>query len=406
MEKVVDKFVRYVKIETTSIEEEEVKQPTNDKEWDLINLLADELKQMKLEVTVSKFGYVYTKIPSNTDKKVPKICFISHVDTSPELTGKNVNPQIWKNYDGKDINIGNGYVLSVEDNPLLSSFKGKTLITTDGSTLLGSDDKAGVSEIMCMTEYLVNHPEVKHGDIMIAFTPDEEIGRGTDNFDVKFFGADYGYTVDGGTLGELEYENFNAASMIVEVFGKTIHPGEAKNKMKNALRIIGEFDNMLPENMRPEHTEGYEGFYHLLELSGTVEKAKASYLIREHDKELFNVKKELAKSVETYLNAKYGKDTVKVTIKDSYPNMAEVIKDHFHLIENAKKAMTNVGVTPVVKPIRGGTDGAKLSFENLPCPNICTGGQNFHSRYEYACLDDMEKVVEILIEIVKIYHDF
>lgn len=402
MEKLLDKFLRYVKVETTSIEEEEVKQPSNDKEWDLLRMLEKELKGLGVNTRLSEFGYLYAVIPSNSKKKIPSLAFIAHVDTSPDVSGANVKPQIVKDYNGEDIVLNKDITISVTDNPILAKLKGKTLITTDGTTLLGADDKAGVSEIMCLVEYLVN-TDIEHGDICIAFTPDEEIGRGTDNFDIVNFGADFGYTIDGGSLGELEFENFNAASLMVEVFGKTIHPGDAKDKMVNAIRILNEYDNILPSQMKPEYTSGYEGFYHLHTMSGSVENAKAEYLIREHDKTLFENKKQLALDIGKLLNKKYGDGTVKVTIKDSYYNMAEIIKEHYHLIDNAVVAMERVGVTPIIKPIRGGTDGARLSFMNLPCANICTGGQNYHSKREFACLEDMEKVVKILIEIVKIY---
>ena len=404
MEKLLDKFLRYVKVETTSNEDEEVVQPSSQKEWALGKMLYQELLDMGLkETTLSKNCYVYSKIGANTDKKLPALCFIAHIDTSPDASGKNVNPNIVRDYNLQDIVLKEGMVLRLQDNPTLKNCEGKTIITTDGNTLLGADDKAGVCEIMCAVEYILEHREFEHGDIYIVFTPDEEIGRGTDNFDFELCKADFGYTVDGGTLGELEYENFNAASLICEFFGKTIHPGDAKNKMKNAIRIANEFDNMLPENMRPEYTEKYEGFFHLHELNGNVEYSKSEYLIREHDKALFESKKKLAKNICDFLNQKYGKDTVKVTIKDSYYNMAEIIKDNFHLIENAKKGMKKAGVKPNIVAIRGGTDGARLSYMNLPCANLSTGGQNYHSRYEYAVLEDMEKMVEVILNIITEY---
>ena len=404
MEKLLDKFLRYVKVETTSNEDEEVIQPSSPNEWTLGQMLCKELKDMGLDNTViSDYCYVYSKIESNVDKKLPALCFIAHMDTSPDASGKNVKPQIIENYDLKDIVLNEKTILKVEDNPTLKNCKGKTIITTDGNTLLGADDKAGVSEIMCAVEYILTHKDFKHGDIYIVFTPDEEIGRGTDNFDFNICRADYGYTIDGGTLGELEYENFNASSLICEFFGKTIHPGDAKNKMKNAIRLANEFDNMLPDNMRPEYTENYEGFFHLHDIKGNVEYAKSEYLIREHDKTLFETKKQLAQNIGGFLNKKYGEGSVKVSIKDSYYNMSEIIKKDFHLIENAKKSMEKVGIVPKIVPIRGGTDGARLSYMNLPCANLSTGGQNYHSRYEYAILDDMEKMVEVILNIITEY---
>lgn len=409
MEKLIEKFKRYVKIETASIDEEEIKQPSNPKEWDLLKLLDKELRELGIESTLSEKGYVYGLIKGNTIKEVPSLCFIAHIDTSPDASGENVNPRIWENYDCRDLYLNDinkeekPIILKLEDNPYLKECKGKTIITSDGRTLLGADDKAGVAEIMCMAEYLVNNPSFEHGDIYIVFTPDEEIGRGTENFDFEKCKAKFGYTVDGGTLGELEYENFNAGSMICEFNGRTIHPGDAKNKMKNAIRIANEFDRMLPENMRPEYTENYEGFFHLHNISGTVEFCKSEYLIREHDKNLFEKKKELAKKVGDYINLKYGDNTVKVIIKDSYYNMSEIIKNNFHLITNAIEGMKKAGVCANVKPIRGGTDGARLSFMNLPCANLSTGGQNYHSRYEYAVLEDMEKMVEVILNIIGIY---
>lgn len=385
---------------------DEDKQPSSDKQWGLINMLEDELNALGVENRVSNYGYVYAFLKSNIDRDCPKLCFIAHVDTSPDVSGKDVKPKVIENYDGEEIYLGKGNYLSPIDYPLLSSFKGKTLITTSGDTLLGADDKAGVSEIMCLVEYLVNNPDVKHGDICIAFTPDEEVGRGSEHFDVEGFNADFGYTVDGGTLGEIEYENFNAASLTVEVNGTTIHPGSAKNKMVNAIRILNEFDRMLPEYMRPEYTEGYEGFYHLHTMTGSVDKATAHYLIREHNGNRFAGKKARINGIVDYLNNEYGCGTVVAEIKDSYYNMADVIKNHFHLVDNARLAMEKANVTPAVVPIRGGTDGARLSFMNLPCANLSTGGQNYHSVYEYACLEDMETMVEVLKNLVEIYANF
>lgn len=405
MTKLLDKFLRYVKIETTSLDKNSC-QPSSEKEWDLINLLKDELVNLGVKnVEVSKYGYIYAKIPSNINRKVPSICFIAHVDTADDVSGKNVKPLIHENYNGKDIKLNENLTLTVDENPALKNLIGQTIITSSGDTLLGADDKSGVAIIMSMVQYFMENPNIEHGDICIAFTPDEEIGRGTENFDVKNFGADYGYTIDGGSLGEIEYQNFNAASMVAEFFGKTIHPGDAKNRMINSINIFNEFHNNLPSLMRPEHTENFEGFFHLHSLQGSVDYTKAEYLIREHNKELFNDKKNLCKVIGDNINKKFNSNVCKITIKDSYYNMEEIIKQNFHLVTNAKKAMELANVEPIIKPIRGGTDGANLSFMNLPCANLCTGGYNFHSNLEFVPLESMEKILEIVINIIKIYSE-
>ncbi|MDE6184368.1 MAG: peptidase T, partial [Lachnospiraceae bacterium] len=330
-----------------------------------------------------------------------------HMDTSPAVTGAGVKPRIVENYDGNDLvlNEEKQIVMKVADFPELASYKGKRLIVTDGTTLLGADDKAGVAEIMAMAEHLLKHPEIEHGRIRIGFTPDEEVGAGADHFDVELFGADYAYTVDGGRLGELEYENFNAAGAKVVVHGRSVHPGEAKDKMRNAILMVQEFHSMLPIAENPMYTCGYEGFYHLDRLSGTVEEAEAEYIIRDHDREKFEKKKALFRQVGEFLNRKYGERTVEIYLTDSYYNMKEIIEKHMHLVENAKEAMKELEISPVVVPIRGGTDGARLSFMGLPCPNLCTGGANFHGRFEYACADDMEMIVELLVRIAGKYRE-
>lgn len=403
MSKVIEKFLNYVKIDTQSDENSTVC-PTTAKQHDLAKLLVKELEEMGAEdITYdTEHCYVYASIPASEgcDGR-PVLGFIAHMDTAPAVTGENVKPRIIENYDGKDIvlNDEKNIVMKVSDFPELTEYTGKRLIVTDGTTLLGADDKAGIAEIMTMAEQLLSHKEIPHGKIRIGFTPDEEVGAGADYFDVKLFGADYAYTVDGGKLGELEYENFNAAGAKVTFHGRSVHPGDAKNKMVNALLLAMEFQNMLPVFENPMYTEKYEGFYHLDLLSGSVEKAQAEYIIRDHDKDKFEQKKETFLKIGDYLNEKYGKDTVLIEMKDSYYNMREIIEQHMQLIENAKAAMEETGVNPIVVPIRGGTDGARLSYMGLPCPNLCTGGHNFHGRFEYICADSMEKIVEILLKL-------
>ena len=407
MERVIENFLEYVKIDTQSSEESSTT-PSTHKQHDLAEVLEKQLREMGAEdITYDKeHCYLYATIPSTAGyEQVPVIGFIAHMDTSPAVTGTGVKPRIVEDYDGKDIVLHREkqIVMKVVDFPELSSYQGKRLIVTDGTTLLGADDKAGVAEIMAMAEYLLKHEEIAHGRIRIGFTPDEEVGAGADHFDVALFNADYAYTVDGGRLGELEYENFNAAGAKVTVHGRSVHPGEAKDKMRNAILMVQEFQAMLPVSENPMYTCGYEGFYHLDQLHGTVEQAVAEYIIRDHDRVKFEKKKETFIRIGEFLNSKYGEGTFVIDLKDSYYNMKEMIEKHMHLVNHAKEAMEELGIQPVVVPIRGGTDGARLSFMGLPCPNLCTGGQNFHGRFEYACIDEMEMIVKLLIRIAEKY---
>ena len=400
----LERFLKYVSFDTQS-DESSTTFPSTEKQKVLLNYLADEMRGLGLtEVEMDSYGYVMGTIPATPGcEDKPVIGFISHVDTSPDMSGKDIKPQIIEHYDGKDIRLNETVTMRVADFPELSFFKGHTLITTDGTTLLGADDKAGVAEIMTMAEYLLSHPEIKHGKIRIGFTPDEEVGRSVDYFDVARFGAQYAYTVDGGFEGELEYENFNAASAHFDVQGKNIHPGSAKDKMLNALRVVCEIDALLPEAQRPEHTEGYEGFYHLASISGSVEKAESYYIIRDHDRAKFEQKKDFARQVADFMNLKYGEGTVTLTLKDQYYNMREMVEPHPELIARAEEAMRKAGVVPAVKPIRGGTDGARLSYMGLPCPNLFTGGMNFHGKYEYASLDTMKRALQTLINLAELW---
>ena len=401
MSEVLDRFLRYVSYDTQSKEEEEAI-PSTSSQLALAKLLRDELTQMgAAQVRMDDHGYVYAKILSNTSRSVPALGFIAHMDTSPALSGRDVKPQLVKNYDGGDIclNQEHGIVLSPADFPELLEYKGQTLVTTDGTTLLGADDKAGAAEIMSMAAWLLAHPEEEHGDICIAFTPDEEVGRGADLFDVEGFGAAGAYTVDGGALGELEYENFNAASARLTIQGSSIHPGSAKGRMKNAILIGMEFQSLLPTFENPMYTEGYEGFYHLDHMEGNVEQAVLEYIIRDHDREKFEKKKVFFQQAADFLNQKYGENTVQPVIRDSYYNMREVIEPHFYLVERAKAAMEELGITPRIAPIRGGTDGARLSYMGLPCPNLCAGGHNAHGKYEYVSVESMERIVELLVRL-------
>lgn len=405
MEKVTDRFLRYVQIDTQS-DEEGTGTPTTEKQHELARLLVEELTKMGAEeITYDKeHCYVYASIPATEGmEKKPVMGFISHMDTSPAVSGANVRPRIITAYDGKDIvlNSGLGIVMKTADFPELKEYQGKSLIVTDGTTLLGADDKAGVAEIMTMAEYLLSHRDVPHGKLRIGFTPDEEVGAGADYFDVELFSADCAYTVDGGKLGELEYENFNAAGARVTFHGRSVHPGDAKNKMKNALLTAMEFQGMLPVSENPMYTEKYEGFYHLDALNGDIERAVADYIIRDHSREKFEQKKALFEKAGAFLNEKYGEGTVEIELKDSYYNMKEIIEDHMELIDHAMEAMREAGVEPVVVPIRGGTDGARLSYMGLPCPNLCTGGHNFHGRFEYICIESMEAVVRILLNLAR-----
>ncbi|MBR4438815.1 MAG: peptidase T [Bacteroidales bacterium] len=404
MEKVQEKFLRYVGVWTTSDPEAECA-PSTARQLDLINLLANELKALKIKVKTTPKGVLMATVPSNLPKgkKAPVIGFIAHVDTAPDAEGKDIKPQIIPNYNGKDIilNKAKKVRLSVEQFPELKEYKGQTLITTDGTTLLGADDKAGVAEIMCAAEYMVNHPEFKHGTIKIAFTPDEEVGRGVENFSVKDFGADFAYTMDGGAVGELEFENFNAASAKIEVQGCNIHPGYAKNKMINAIIVVNEVLAMLPPKERPEHTCKYQGFFHVVGINGTVENATANIIIRDHDSIIFNRRKKLFTSIQNKMDRKYGRGVVKITVKDQYYNMRKIVEPQYHIVQRAIDAMKKAGVKPKIQPIRGGTDGAMLSFRGLPCPNIFAGGLNFHGKLEYVPVESMEKAVQVILNIAE-----
>ena len=404
MEKILDRFLRYVAIDTQSDENSE-SQPSAAKELDLLKLLCKELNDMGVEATLDEYGYVMGSIPSNIDKKVPAIGFIAHVDTSPDASGKDVKPQIIKDYDGGDIELKGvpGLFLKPSEFPELLAHKGETIITTDGTTLLGADDKAGVAEIMDAVQYIVEHPEFKHGDIKIGFTPDEEIGRGVVKFDVKRFGADYAYTMDGGEIGELEFENFNAASAKIHIQGRNVHPGYAKDKMKNAILIGMEFNDLLPIGQRPELTEGYDGFFHIISFKGSVEEADFGYIIRDHDRKKFEEKKELIAQCAHFINVKYGEGTAVLEVKDQYYNMREQVEPYYFIVEKAVKAMEMAGIKPKIQPIRGGTDGANLSFKGLPCPNIFAGGMNFHGKMEFAPLENIEKASEVVLNIIKLY---
>ena len=407
LEKVADRFIRYVKIDTQSREELSDKVPSTDKQRDLAKLLYQELSELGASDVryEEEHCYVYAVIPPNMDKEVPAIGFIAHMDTSDAVSGTNVNPRVIENYDGTDIVLNEELhiVTKVSEFPMLKECKGKTLIVTDGTTLLGGDDKAGVAEIMAMAEYFLMNPEIKHGKICIGFTPDEEVGNGVAFFDVKGFGADYAYTVDGGELGDMSYECFHAASAKVCVHGKSVHPGYAKNIMKNAIKLAYEFINELPAEECPECTEGYEGFYHVTDIKGTVEEAEVDYIIRDHDRTIFEERKAKVLAVAEKLNTRYGETVYEVQMKDSYNNMKEMIEKEMHIVDYAKEAMLREQVTPKVSPIRGGTDGARLSFDGLLCPNLCTGSEGHHGRNEFACVEDMEKIVEILKQIIFLY---
>lgn len=400
----LERFLRYVRIDTESVSDV-AQYPSSEKQKNLLRLLRDELSCLGISARMDeKNGYVYASIPANTKGKY-KLGFIAHVDTSSAVSGKNVKPVITENYDGKDIALAEGRRLSPSEFPELSSHVGKTIISSDGTTLLGADDKAGVAVIMQLAQILAVHSELKHGEIKIAFTPDEEVGRGTDFFDIKSFGADGAYTIDGGGLGELEYENFNAAGVKVCVTGKSVHPGSAKGLMTNANLVLMELQALLPEFQNPMYTEGYEGFFHLCDMQGTCDEATANYIIRDHDRQKFERKKQLFAECVDFLNVKYGAGTVVAEIKDSYYNMKEKILPHKHLVDNACLAMEKAGVTPKVCPIRGGTDGARLSYEGLPCPNLFTGGYNFHGRYEYIPLEDMQKALDVALNLVELYSE-
>lgn len=402
MENLLDRFLRYVAVDTQSDENSE-SQPSTEKQLVLLEMLRDELRALGLEAELDQWGYVMATLPSNLDHKAPAIGFIAHVDTSPDASGKDVKAQIIRDYDGGDIELKGvpGLALRVADFPELADYKGQTIITTDGTTLLGADDKAGVAEIMNAVEYLVEHPEVKHPEVKIGFTPDEEIGRGVVKFDVARFGADYAYTMDGGAIGELEFENFNAAAATVKIQGRNIHPGYAKGKMKNAMLIGMEFNSLLPVEQRPEYTEGYEGFYHLIGFKGSVEQAELSYILRDHDLGLYEKRKETMLRCAEFINAKWGEGTASVELRHQYYNMRKEVEPHYHIIEKAVKAMEMNGIKPKIQPIRGGTDGANLSFMGLPCPNIFAGGHNFHGKMEFVPLESMEAASRVILGILE-----
>ncbi|MBR6280009.1 MAG: peptidase T [Bacteroidales bacterium] len=404
MEKLQDKFLRYVAVDTQSDENSE-SQPSSARQLDLLRMLCAELNAMGVSATLDEFGYVMGTLPSNTDREVPKLGFIAHVDTSPDASGANVKPQVILDYDGSDVPLRGveGLYLKPDEFPELLDHKGETLITTDGTTLLGADDKAGVAEIMSAVEYLVEHPEIRHGDIKIGFTPDEEIGRGVAKFDVARFGADFAYTMDGGEVGELEFENFNAAAASVHIQGRNVHPGYAKGKMKNAIRIATEFDSLLPVEQKPEYTEGYDGFFHIISFNGTVEEADFSYIIRDHDMEKYEAKKKEIQRVADIINARYGEGTATVKVRHQYYNMRKQVEPHYHIVEKAVKAMEMAGVQPRIQPIRGGTDGANLSFMGLPCPNIFAGGLNFHGKMEWVTVENMEKARQVILNLISLY---
>ena len=405
MEKILDRFLRYVAVDTKADPESDT-QPSAARELDLLKMLRDELVAMGVEATLDEYGYVMASIPSNCGKaEVPAIGFIAHADTAPDASGANIKPQIIEKYDGGEIALKGvpGLSLKPSEFPEMLQYVGQTLITTDGTTLLGADDKAGIAEIMNAVQYIVEHPEFKHGDIKIGFTPDEEIGRGVVKFDVAKFGAKYAYTMDGGSVGELEYENFNAAGATISIQGCNVHPGTAKGKMRNATLIGMELHNLLPVEQRPEYTAGYEGFFHLISFKGEVETATFSYIIRDHDMQLFEDKKVLIQKCVDFINQKYGEGTATLDLKHQYYNMRKQVEPHYHIIEKAMKAMEMEGIVPNIKPIRGGTDGANLSFMGLPCPNIFAGGHNFHGKMEYVPLESMQKASQVILNIVKLY---
>lgn len=405
MKNVLERFLHYVKFDTSS-DDKSTTYPSTKKQLDLANHLVEELKNLKLEnIELNHYGYVTATLPANTDTKSPTLAFIAHMDTSPAVSGANVKPQIIKNYSGGEIllNKEKNIVLSSQQFPQLNNYIGQDLITTDGTTLLGADDKAGIAEIITALEYLIKNPDIKHGTIKVAFTPDEEIGRGVDYFDIEKFGADYAYTVDGGEIGELNYETFNAAQARIIIKGISCHTGTAKNNMINSMHLGMEFNSMLPINEKPEYTEGYEGFFHLEEFQGTVEKTELRYLIRDHNKLKFDKRKKQMKKIVDFLNNKYGLPIINLEIKDQYYNLKEKIEEEFHLVTNAKKAMESLGIPTLITPIRGGTDGAILSYKGLPCPNLFTGGHNFHSLYEYIPVQSMEKAVQVIVKIVQLY---
>ncbi|MFK2825708.1 peptidase T [Bacillus sp. B190/17] len=404
---IINRFTSYVKVDTQS-DENSSTTPSTPGQWTLLRMLEAELNEIGMkEVTVDENGYLMATLPANTDKNVPVIGFLAHVDTATDFTGANVNPQVVESYDGKDIVLSEAQsiILSPADFPELPQYHGHTLITTDGTTLLGADNKAGIAEIMTAMSYLIKHPEIKHGKIRVAFTPDEEIGRGPHKFDVDAFNAAFAYTIDGGPLGELQYESFNAAGAKVTVYGKNVHPGSAKGKMVHSAKIAMELHGTLPADEAPEYTEGYEGFYHLIAISGDVEKTEMQYIIRDHDKDQFQTRKQTFSSIVKDLQDKYGQNRISLEMNDQYYNMREKIEPVKEVVEIAYEAMKNLGIEPIVEPIRGGTDGSQLSYMGLPTPNIFTGGENFHGRFEYISVDNMEKAVNVIVEIVKLFEE-
>ncbi len=402
MNPVISRFVRYIRIDTQSARKSDTF-PSTQKQLKLAKLLEQELKELGLkDAAIDEFGYVTATLPANTDQKdLPIFGFLAHMDTSPDLSGENVNPQFIEDYNGGTVvlNAEKNITMSPDEFPALKKYIGKTLITTDGTTLLGADNKAGIAEIMTAVEYLLAHPEIKHGTLKIGFTPDEEVGHGVDHFDVEKFGADFAYTIDGGEIGEVQYENFNAAGVEVTIHGRNVHPGKAKMKMRNALLIGMEFNELLPVFERPEFTENYEGFYHLYEINGTVEEAAMAYIIRDHDREKFEQKKRLIQKAADFINEKYGERVIELTLEDQYYNMREMVEPHPEIMEIAVEAVKSVGVTPIIIPVRGGTDGSRLSYMGLPTPNIFTGGHYFHGKYEFIPTFAMEKAVETLVAI-------
>jgi len=403
-QRLIDRFIGYVTVDTESDPNSNTT-PSTAKQWDLANALVEELKAIGLEeVSIDENAYIMATLPSNVDRDVPTIGFVSHFDTTPDFTGANVNPQIIDNYNGEAIvlNEAEGIVLRPEEFEDLLLYKGQTLITTDGTTLLGADDKAGIAEIISAMEYLVQHPEIEHGKIRVGFTPDEEIGRGAHKFDVDKFGAEWAYTMDGSQIGELEYENFNAAGAVVTIKGKIVHPGYAKGKMVNSMHIAAEYINSLPRKESPEHTDGREGFFHLYSVDGEVDHTRLQYIIRDHDKAEFEARKETMLQVAASINKELGMERVLVDIKDQYFNMREKIEPVMHIVSIAEEAMKMANIKPIIKPIRGGTDGSQLSFMGLPCPNIFAGGHNFHGRYEYVPVESMLKAIEVIVNIAQI----
>lgn len=399
---ILERFVRYVKVDTQSKFGVDTI-PSTSKQFNLAHQLVDELKQIGMQdVTLDEHCYIMATLPANTDADIPTIGFVAHIDTAPDFTGENVNPQIWENYDGGDIilNKAQNIILKVSEFPEIAQYKGQTIVTTDGTTLLGADDKAGVTEIVSAMEYLLQHPEIKHGKIRICFTPDEEVGHGADKFDVEKFGAAWAYTMDGSEVGELEYENFNAAYAHVKINGKNVHPGYAKGKMVNSITIAQQFMQAMPAHEVPEQTEGYEGFYHLNSMTGSVETTELHYIIRDHDREKYEARKVFFQTLVAQFNEKFD-NRLELALSDQYFNMREKVEPVMHIVEIASQAMQNIGIQPKIKPIRGGTDGSRLSYMGLPCPNIFAGGLNFHGRFEYVPLESMELATRTIIEIVK-----